>query len=691
MRHIDSCIFVLALGACVLGGAQRGAWGADAISASSAPPAGVPSPPPRTRPVSDDSLVKDAAAAIDALIDAALVRDKVKRLPRTVDHQFLRRVYLDLAGRIPSRDETLDFLSSSRPDKRSLLIRRLLASEAYVSATFDWWADLLRARTRLQDRYDGQPYIDWIKQQIRSNLPYDRMVSQLICASGAGIARGNGATGYYVADAGMPLDNMANTVRLFLGTRLTCAQCHDHPFDSWTRQDFFRMAAFTAGTEVTVQGDSIEGALKSLAERDHSRGGKGGGGKWGTWRPAIPYSASAIARFVGETLGLGVSAGNPGEIALPADYQYGDAKPGDLVAARTMFHQELPVDATHTARQAYAAWLTSPDNARFTLTAVNRLWKRLMRVGLFEPLDNITERTKPFNPELADRLVRLLKDLRYDTRRFQEAVCLTAAYQAQTLPGEIDRAAFHHQGQPLRRLSAEQLWDSLMTLTVPDVDGIMGDNAEALFRFYEANRGKGPEQLAPLVIAAGEAQDDLVELEKSISAARLELETATGAKHDELALALKAREDKREVLRPKADLLAPYAQSRPPPSPLRRASELPSPMPPGHFLRVFGQSSRQLIDNASDAMNLTQALELMNGLVESTILGNPSSVLSQHLATVHAAGDKVTVLYLAILSRLPTDAEMDYAHQVMALAPNRRGAEYLGWALINSAEFAFNE
>src|SRR5271170_760248 len=153
MRRIVSHILVLALGACLVGGAQRAAWGAEAISATSAPPAAVPAPPPRTRPVSDQALVKDAAAAIDALIDDALARDNIKRLPRTLDHQFLRRVYLDLAGRIPSNDETLDFLSSSRSDKRSLLVRRLLASEAYVSATFDWWADLLRVRTRLQDRY----------------------------------------------------------------------------------------------------------------------------------------------------------------------------------------------------------------------------------------------------------------------------------------------------------------------------------------------------------------------------------------------------------------------------------------------------------------------------------------------------------------------------------------------------------
>ena len=114
-------------------------------------------------------------------------------------------------------------------------------------------------------------------------------------------------------------------------------------------------------------------------------------------------------------------------------------------------------------------------------------------------------------------------------------------------------------------------------------------------------------------------------------------------------------------------------------------------MQPGHFLRVFGQSNRLIIDNSSDSMNLTQALELMNGMVETTILGDEKSVLKQQLAKVKDPDDKVKVLYVAILSRMPTNYEMDYGHKVMALAPNKKGVEYLGWALINSAEFAFNQ
>jgi hypothetical protein len=124
----------------------------------------------------------------------------------------------------------------------------------------------------------------------------------------------------------------------------------------------------------------------------------------------------------------------------------------------------------------------------------------------------------------------------------------------------------------------------------------------------------------------------------------------------------------------------------------RRASELASPMPPGHFLRVFGQSDRFLIDNASVSMNMTQSLELMNGMVEQTILTDDSkSVLRKTIDSVKTPDAKVTILYVAILSRMPTSREMSYGLKVMSLAPRRRGPEYLGWALLNSASFMFNE
>ncbi|MBA3937191.1 MAG: DUF1549 domain-containing protein [Planctomycetes bacterium] len=619
----------------------------------------------------DEAAIKKAAGDIDAIIDAGLTKDKIKPTAKTRDDQFLRRIYLDLAGRIPTIGEAGPFLASSKKDKREALVKQLLASEGYVSNTFTWWADMLRARSRLQDRYDGQPYIDWIKQSVRENKPYDKMVYELICAQGPGTKRGNGATGYYAADAGMPQDNMANTVRLFLGTRLSCAQCHNHPFDKWTRKDFFQMTAFTEGTDVKTNEGEVERAVKGL-------------------KGDAPYSTGNIARRMGETLGMNVTNGDKGEIGLPDNYQYDDAHPRDRIRARTMFNEDILSAGAVGVRDAYGKWMTSPNNARFTLVAANRLWKRLMRIGFIEPLDNLEDDTKPFNQELADYLVQMLKDVHYDTRKFQEVVCRTSAYQRQSIAGDADRFKFHHEGQPLRRLTAEQMWDSLVTLTVPDVDGIKDDSAETLYRFYDANHDKSTQELAQIVLKAGEAQDQIDDYEKQMREIRLGLEK--GGDKGQAEAKIKDLQGKQNALRPAADMFSPYyAKGGNNLGPMRRASELPSPMPPGHFLRVFGQSNRQLIDNSTDSLNLTQALELMNGMVETTIFGDDKSALSLELAKGRNLDDKVLILYASILSRRPAGFEIEYGHKVMALAPNHRGVQYLGWALVNSAEFAFNE
>lgn len=639
-------------------------------------PTGDPKTNPPAAPAAEASSVDVAAMAksIDALIDAEIAKvPGLKVKPKTKDEQFLRRVYLDLAGRIPTLEEAGEFLGTKKSGKREALVKKLLNSEAYVSTTFNWWADMLRARDRLQDRYDGIPYMEWIKDSIRSNKPYDKFVFELVNAEGAGTARGNGATGYYIADAGMPQDNMANTVRLFLGTRLTCAQCHDHPFDKWTRRDFFEMAAFTEGTDVKTNEGELNKAVRSLGKK-------------------VPYAADQVARRMGETMGMSVSNADHGAINLPDNYQYKDARPNQRVTAVTMFDDDILKDRAKgtSVRETYAKWMTSPQNPRFTTVIVNRIWKRLMRVGLIEPLDNFDDDTKASNPALMDSLVKLMKDVKYDLRKFQEIICATEAYQRQSITGDPDRFNFKHEGMPLRRITAEQMWDSLMTLTVANVDGVKGKGAEHLYKFYEATKSMPQQQLGEMILKAGEAQDEIDELNRDIRDLREKMRGGDKSVEGKI----KELEGKQAALRPTADVFTPYYdKSYKDPGDYRRASELPSPMPPGHFLRVFGQSNRTLINNSShDSLNLTQALELMNGFVEETIMSDDSkSVLKQNFMKGRTPDEKIRILYLSILSRMPNSSEVGYGQKVMSLAPNRRGDEYLGWALINSAEFAFEE
>jgi hypothetical protein len=430
------------------------------------------------------------------------------------------------------------------------------------------------------------------------------------------------------------------------------------------------MVGFTEGTDTTNNSGEITRTAKKLDAN-------------------MPYSTDQVARDIGETLGLQISNKNPGMVSLPRDYQYKDGRGGEQIKPLTMFEEDILKDSKMNPREAYAKWMTSPNNQRFTLVIANRMWKKFMRVGLIEPMDDFTDDSKPSNPALAEYLVNLMVSVKYDLRKFQEILCNTETYQRQTTVDAVDKFAFYHQGMPIQRLSAEQVWDSLMTLTVENVDAIKGNNASEMYKFYDENKSKSMEDLARLAIKVGAVRDKVRDLENDKR--KLREDMAKGGNKDQLQGKMNQIDTQMDGLKGQTGVVpGKYGDENP--REWRRASELASPMPPGHFLRVFGQSDRFLIDNASVSMNMTQSLELMNGMVEQTILTDDSkSVLRKTIDSVKTPDAKVTILYVAILSRMPTSREMSYGLKVMSLAPRRRGPEYLGWALLNSASFMFNE
>ena len=239
----------------------------------------------RSAPVSSD----EAAAKIDQLIAAKLVENKLTPNPVTPDDVFVRRLYLDLTGRIPTKRETLNFLESNDPDKRAALVDSLIGSDGYVSHFYNYFSNLLRTRTSIsgngQSVGAGHAYEGWIKDAIRGNKPYDDFVRELVTASGASWE--NPATGYYLRDYGMPLDNLAITTQVFLGTQIVCAQCHDHPFDSWTQMDYYHLSAFTYGMMGTGNHPVVQKAMQLANGGADGQGkGKGKGKAKGKGKPA---------------------------------------------------------------------------------------------------------------------------------------------------------------------------------------------------------------------------------------------------------------------------------------------------------------------------------------------------------------------------------------------------------------------
>ena len=204
--------------------------------------------------------LEKVSSTLDRLVLVKLSEQGIKANAAVDDKTFVRRIYLDLVGRIPTYEEYNNFMDSSNKQKRTKLINKLVGSKGYVSHNFNYWADVLRVTSRMK-RVTGSNYIGFIKGSLQEGKFYDKFVHELLTANGKVYEEGNGASGYYLRDAGMPLDNMANSMQVFLGTSIVCAQCHDHPYDRWTQMDFYKLSAFTSGTKVSRYGSNKKDPL----------------------------------------------------------------------------------------------------------------------------------------------------------------------------------------------------------------------------------------------------------------------------------------------------------------------------------------------------------------------------------------------------------------------------------------------
>ena len=445
--------------------------------------------PTFSRPLSERDLAINAQFS-DRIVEAKL-RSYNQRPNKEISNEtFLRRAYLKIIVRIPTLDETQEFLSQRDRKARGQLIDKLLASEGYNKNWYIYWADILRAKTRVGNQgSDGYPFVRYVKDSIAANKPYDDWVKEMLASTGPMWERGNGSVGYFYRDQGMGLDNMANTVRVFLGTSLECAQCHDHPFDRWTQKQFYEMAAFTNGVgNVSRKNDQLR-ELNKLVRKAQNENAE----DRNRLRNAFDY--------VRDILNPGLDDLGKGQISLPNDYQYDNAKPGEKLEAKTIFGLVVELDENLDemgSRASYASWLASPDNPRFSTVIANRLWKTAFGYGLIEPVDNMYDDTLPTHPKLMLHLEKLMVALDYDMKEFLRIIYNTQTFQREapareitardskdeTMPPEIKwviagpnpnfpkrgAAPYFYQGPVMERMTGEQIWDSLVTLNYPDLD-----------------------------------------------------------------------------------------------------------------------------------------------------------------------------------------------------------------------------
>lgn len=428
---------------------------------------------------------RKAAAEIDSLLASHWKSAKISANDPITDETFLRRIYLDLAGRIPTAAEARSFLDSKQQDKRSRLINDLLSGEGYVSNFYNFWADILRFKSTYVNRAGvaEAAYEKFIKDGLRENKPYDKFVSQMLSARG--YVWEIGALGYYLRDPEMPLDNMSITSRIFLGTRIECAQCHDHPFDKWKQTEFYHLAAYThsnkpvneafAGSRDAIRArqDAIEADFKK------EKAASTDGGKAAEKRKQERLDAMEYRKVVGIIKGpvgqlfspIGMERKADSVLKLPVDFHQDDGKPGDLMKPKPIFGSAPEINSGTDSAEVFARWMTSTENERFTKVIVNRLWKKLFGLALIEPLDDMTDETRAALPEVQTHLEKLMISLGYDMRAFLAVVANTKAYQSAVLREEIANGEVcHFQGPVLRRMTAEQIWDSVVALASHDPD-----------------------------------------------------------------------------------------------------------------------------------------------------------------------------------------------------------------------------
>jgi hypothetical protein len=369
-----------------------------------------------------DRDAQAVAKKIDQIIEKAWADAKAEPAAQADDAEFLRRVYLDLAGRIPSVAETRAFLRDTRPDRRQRLVDQILASPDYVKHFTNFWRALLipEANNNFIVRLQQGGFEGWIKRQVARNVPYDQMARQLLTAP---IAQGFGALlggaepsalAFYSAKEFKAENLAAGTARVFLGVSVECAQCHNHPFTDWKREQFWGMAAFYSGIQSQTFMDFL-----------------------------LPGREIADKK----------------ELTMPGTKK--------VIQARFLDGAEPKWKAGASTRTVLADWVTAPENPYFTRAAVNRTWAYFLGTGLIEPVDEMVgPEVTPSHPEVLDLLAREFAGHRYDMKFLIRVLTSTRAYQLSSASSHKsqDNAKLFAR-MPLRGLTAEQLFDSLAQAT----------------------------------------------------------------------------------------------------------------------------------------------------------------------------------------------------------------------------------
>ncbi|RMG01307.1 MAG: DUF1549 domain-containing protein [Planctomycetota bacterium] len=347
---------------------------------------------------------------IDELVGDKLRKLRIRPSALCSDEEFLRRVTLDVVGLLPTEEEYAEFMADTSPDKRAKLVDRLLARKEFAELWAMKWAEVLMVRSNNRVSYKSTYlYSQWLTEKIASGEPFDEVVREILAADGGTFT--NPATNFYQVETDT-LKTAENVAQVFLGRRIQCAQCHNHPFDRWTMDDYYSFAAFFSQIGRKTGED---------------------------YRETIVFNRGS------------------GEIRHPV---------GNRVMAPKFLGGDAPDTRGKDRRKVLAEWITSNECPDFSRNVANRVWAHFFGKGIVDPVDDVRISNPPSNPELYDALARKLVDYKYDVKKLVRDICLSNTYQRSCVPNETNADDERNFSRALvRRVQAEIMLDCVCQVT----------------------------------------------------------------------------------------------------------------------------------------------------------------------------------------------------------------------------------
>lgn len=659
------------------------------------------------------------------------------------DMAFIRRASVDLIGRIPTLQELKEYQTWPAENRRDMLVEQLVEHPRFADRWTVFFADLLRLRSNVTG---GSALIAHVHRSIRDDVPYNELAASLIATNGK--AGRSPEVGFILGDNADPLAMASVTAQVFMGVRIGCAQCHDHPFDVWTRKDFYSVAAYFGKTRrfesnftrvvYTSEGEqtSVLWPPEDEAEESERK----------AMVPAFPFPMidtkqmpafivryKALLKKQADAVAARDNSPSLDDLLADAEGKIEAATGEGINIAVAEAREEInKIDVKASLyrrsefREALAEQITSPRNRLFAESFVNRIWHDLVGRGFVEPVDDFRQDNPASHPETLAFIADEFVANGYSFKQLVKSIVQSDIYQQKQVPLDVteleqEELEVAFLATPMRRMLSESLYDSIVTaghlfdlkyrtgeneriieqevrvllaadgepekLESTGVQDLSGGQSEMTNQAMAAmNNGGGAgytlEDAIELDFDALLEEEDEVELDRMVAKSQEELEAER--------MQMESQRRPRPGMKYETKVVKRTVDDNPR---FSSALRMATPAPVGHFVRVFGQTSRNDLGEArDDNPSMRQSLMMLNGRLthEASRVGTLEPV-AKYLTEGKLQLDKaIELVYHEILTRDPSSGELAWAKEIIVEAKTlTAGVADLRWIMMNSNEFRF--